>query len=108
MWTGHLGVAASGIISGWQCLPAGAVSGREQGRLEAPAWVRASGGTSMRLVQTGRDAATCSPLGSSLPAHSPRARSEAASDAAFQHAPWMGHGGVHHMDAGHTGRVLHV
>lgn len=69
----------------------------------APAWVYANGGTSMRLVQTGRTPVSSSHAGSSCGVHSPHASSHADFDAAFQQAPWMGHGGVRNMEAGHTG-----
>ncbi|KAL0023053.1 hypothetical protein WJX79_005531 [Trebouxia sp. C0005] len=73
-------------------------AGKGQG-LEQPAWVKARAATSMRVLQRAADKGlSASPPPSSWLGSQ---RSHSVGSAAFEEAPWMGHGGVRHMDAGH-------
>ena len=70
-------------------------------REEQPGWVQAGAATSMRLLQKaaerGKSAGgPSSHWGDSQGSHT-------VGSAGFEEAPWMGHGGVHRMDAGHLG-----
>ena len=90
----------SSHVNANHALTAGSAS--REGRLspQAPAWVQA--GTSMRLVQK---AAGKGISGVNTPtswAGSQGGHKEGS--AGFEQAPWMGHGGVRHMDAGHLGQ----
>lgn len=64
-----------------------------------PPWVQ-GGTTSMRLVQKAAERHLPAPrrLPDQPLAGYPKGH------AGFEEAPWMGHGGVHHMDPGHMGQ----
>ena len=58
----------------------------------------------MRLVQKAAEKA-----GSA--AHTPptwHQQAQQGGHAGYEEAPWLGHGGVHHMDAGHLGQHYHM
>ncbi|DBA97227.1 TPA: hypothetical protein ACH3X1_014977 [Trebouxia sp. C0004] len=67
--------------------------------LQQPAWVKARATTSMRVLQRAADKGlSASPPPSSWLGSQ---GGHSVGSAAFEEAPWMGHGGVRHMDAGH-------
>ena len=85
---------------------AGAASTAGSQRPPNPPWVQ-RGATSMRLVQKAAEMSTSAAR--ALP-HWQQVgldRGQQGSHAGFEEAPWMGLGGVHHMDPGHLGRPLH-
>ncbi len=56
----------------------------------------------MRLLQKAAEKAT--PGGHSSSSWAESQSEHRGGSAGFEGAPWMGHGGVHHPDAGHIGR----
>ena len=82
------------------CIAGSTAAGKEQG-LQQPAWVKARAATSMRVLQRAADKGLSAgpPPSSWLGSQGGRS----VGSAAFEEAPWMGHGGVRHMDAGHLG-----
>jgi len=82
------------------CVAGSTAAGKGQG-LQQPAWVKARAATSMRVLQKAADKGrSASPPPSSWLGSQ---GGHSVGSAAFEEAPWMGHGGVRHMDAGHLG-----